>query len=140
MKIIKKFKIGSSVFFKNIENFISKDIDKLFIIDSNLPDILNMKDNNIDIFFCPNFTKEQFIENTINSDVAMRVGKFLIPEFSNYIGFTINDLHLLSDLFNKLDDKHKYEIIIKNAYLKNNSFTLTDEQLNEAYKEYKKYR
>lgn len=70
----------------------------------------------------------------------MRVGKFLVPEFCEYIGFTIDDLKLFEDLFDKLDDKHKYEKCIYDSYMKNKCFNLTEEQKNECYEIYKKYR
>ena len=53
---------------------------------------------------------------------------------------TVDDLTQLDELFNKLDDKHKYEKIIYEAYKENCSFTLSEEQLSNAYAEYKKYR
>jgi hypothetical protein len=40
----------------------------------------------------------------------------------------------------KLNDKHKYEEIIYNSYIKNSSFTLTDTQRDRAYKSYKESR
>ena len=39
-----------------------------------------------------------------------------------------------------MDDKHKYEKLIYDAYLKNNDFVLTDEQRIDAFNEYKKER
>jgi hypothetical protein len=70
----------------------------------------------------------------------MVVGKFLVPEFCAAIGFTIEDLPQLKPLIDILDNKHKYEEIIFNSYLKNGSFTLTDEQRERAYKSYKNSR
>ena len=43
-------------------------------------------------------------------------------------------------MFDRLDDKHKYERLIYESYINNNSFTLTEKQLQEAYDEYRKYR
>ena len=70
----------------------------------------------------------------------MAVGKYLIPEFCNQIGFTVEDLPKVKSLLTKLDDKHKYEEIIYNSYITNGSFTLTQEQRDEAYKLYKESR
>ena len=67
----------------------------------------------------------------------MVIGKFLVPEFCAEIGFTIEDLPRLEPLLAKLDEKHKYEEIIYNAYIENNAFVLTDEQRAAAYESYK---
>ena len=70
----------------------------------------------------------------------MVIGKFLVPEFCNEIGFSIEDLRELVPLIEKLDKKHKYEEIIFNAYLENGAFILTDEQRAAAYKSYRESR
>jgi hypothetical protein len=70
----------------------------------------------------------------------MVLGKFLIPEFNEKIGFTIEDLPRMKPLIEKLDDKHKYEELIFNSYIKNNAFTLTSRQREQAYKSYKESR
>ena len=70
----------------------------------------------------------------------MEVGKFLVPEFIKEVGITIDHLKQLSSLIERLDDQHKYEKVIYDSYIANNDFTLTDEQLNDAYNTYLKYR
>ena len=70
----------------------------------------------------------------------MSVGKFLIPEFCDAIGFKVSDLSKLQSAIDKLDDKHKYEKIIFDSYLENNSFRLNPEQRLRAYKSYKEAR
>ena len=70
----------------------------------------------------------------------MIVGKFLIPEFCEEIGMTIEDLPKLRPLIEKLDDGHKYEEIIFNSYIENGAFILTDEQRLKAYNSYKESR
>ena len=70
----------------------------------------------------------------------MKAGKFLIPEFNEYINFTIDDLKSICYIFNEMDSKHSYEKIIADAYIENNGFFLTDEQRDMEYKEYKKTR
>lgn len=140
MKPIVEFKIGSSVFFSDYEDYTAKDNDKLCIMD-NFPikdtNVLNLKQNGDDVFFYKNMSKDEFIKDTIDSKVPMRVGKFLSPEFCKYIGFEISDYAKLNEVFNNLDDRHQYEKIIRDAYIENNSFTLTDEQRLKAYEEYK---
>ena len=65
---------------------------------------------------------------------------FLIPEFNKQISFTIEDLPKIKPLIDNLDEKHKYEEIIYNAYIENKSFTLTEEQRDAAYRRYKEAR
>ena len=140
---MKTIKIGSQVFFKNMPNYVSKDVDEMAIQDKWLPrgiNVLNFKKDKKDVFLWSPLTKEQFIEDTLKCKVPMRVGKFIVPEFCEYIGFEIKDYDKLLPIFNKLDDKHKYEKIIMESYIENNSFTLTEDQLNKAYEIYKQAR
>lgn len=143
MTPIKTFKIGSQVFFEGMPDYTPKDIDELCIMDS-FPFKGNVLHANglhgKDVFFYRNLDKEGFITDTIYSDTSMKIGKMLVPEFAEWIGLTIDDLKKLSDIIDKIDDKHSYEKVIYNAYLTNGSFILTNEQREEAYKEYKKYR
>jgi len=144
MKPILTYKIGSSYFFKNYEDYLQKDNDELCIMDR-FPDfiktnVLNMKKDGDDIFFYRDMGKDEFLKETLESGVPMKVGKFLIPEFSEHLGITIEDLRILESLFDSLDDKHSYEKIIYNAYLENGGFWLTKEQLDAAYSDYKKKR
>lgn len=142
MKTIKKIMIGSSVFFSEYEDYKSKDKDVIAIMDTFIPhkNSLNMKIKGEDIFLYRNMNKQRFIQDAFSSGVPMRAGKFLVPEFAEYIGLDINDLRRLAPLFDQMDEAHKYEKIIFDAYVENGSFTLTDEQRNVAYEEYKKTR
>ena len=140
---IKTFIIGSFVFFKDYSDYKSHDIDKLCIMDT-FPikgtNVLNLKKDGEDVFFYKNMSKHEFIEDALKSNVSMRVGKFLVPEFAKYLGLTIDDLKLLEPLIKSIDEKHEYEQIIYNAYIKNGDFYLTDEQREDAYELYKKLR
>lgn len=143
MKPIVAFKMGSGYFFSCFDDYKVKDIDELCIMDT-FPDIktnvLNMKMNGKDVFFYRNMDKYGFISDVRDTKVPMKAGKFLIPEFNEFIGLTIDDLALLKDVFSKMDDKHSYEKIIFNSYLENGGFYLTDKQKERAYEEYKKAR
>ena len=142
MKTIKKIMIGSSVFFSEYEDYESKDKDVIAIMDTFIPhkNSLNMKIKGEDVFLYRNMSKQRFIQDAFASGVPMRAGKFLVPEFAEYIGMEINDLKRLAPLFDQMDEAHKYEKIIFDAYMENGSFTLTDAQRNAAYEEYKKAR
>ena len=144
MKPIAQFKMGSSYFFGKYGDYVKKDADEICIMDEFndriTSNVLNLKIKGKDVFFYRNMPKEEFIHDTLNSNVVMRVGKFLIPEFNEYIGFTINDLPMMGHMFHELDKKHEYEKIIFESYMENGGFFLTDEQLQAAYYEYKRER
>lgn len=140
MKPIKTFIIGSRAFFTGMEGYIPKDNDELNIMDR-FPfkgNVLNMKMNGKDVFFFRNMNKEGFIKDTLECSVPMRVGKFLVPEFAEYLGMTIADLKQLSPVIENIDEKHHYEKVIYYAYLENHAFYLNEKQKAEAYKEYLK--
>lgn len=138
-KVIHKFIVGSSAFFKNIQGFKPKDLDVLFILDCPIfgYNVSRIRKDNNDKFMLYNSGKDKLIE-TIND--PLQVGKFLVPDFVNYIKLEIDDLEKLNHWFDKLDEKHKYEKIIYDAYIQNNAFYLTDDQLLKAYNIYMKYR
>lgn len=134
--------IGSTYFFKDIEGFKSKDLDTLEIIENpkEFKYSYQLTGRGRCIFKWKKMTPKEFIQVSLSRNCPMELGKFLVPEFCKEIGFTINDLKQLQILRDALDEKHKYEAIIFDAYIENNDFYLTDEQLSSAYEEYKKYR
>jgi hypothetical protein len=139
----KKFLIGSRYFFDGKYNdYNPKDTDYIIIEDNpqHYTNTMTMRGRGEDLMFFKSRTKEDFINHCLNSKLSITVGKFLIPEFNEYIGFTLDDLQIIKPQIDKLDDKHLYEKYIYECYLKNNDFTLTKRQLNYAYKIYKKYR
>ena len=85
-------------------------------------------------------TKEHFIQDALDSELGMTLGKFLVPEFCKEIGFTIEDLPRLRHLVEILDPKHSYEKLIYDFYLENGEMILTKNQLQIVYEEYKKTR
>ena len=139
VNVIKSINIGSQIFFSSFDDYNSKDIDILHIIDYPIfgETIQVMRKDNKDEFLMYNFGKDKLIELTKD---PIQVGKFLVPEFAEYIGLHIQDLQKLKSILNKIDDKHLYQKLIYKYYLINNDFVLTEEQLNEAYKIYKKFR
>lgn len=141
MRDIKRIIIGSSVFFSGYEDYDSKDIDVIAIMDEFIPgkNSMNMKlkETGEDVFLYRNLSKEGFIRDALTSGVPMRAGKFLVPEFNEYIGFRVEELPRLKPLFEQMDEKHGYEKIIYDSYIENNSFTLNEDQRKRAYDEYK---
>ena len=142
MKPIKQFQMGSTYFFSKYKDFNSKDYDDLCIMDNFIfpGNVMNMKIKGKDVFMFRNMPKQGYIDDLLTSGVNMKAGKFLIPEFNEYIGFTIDDLKSILHIFENMDDKHSYEKIIANAYIENGGFFLKDKQRYNAYLEYKKKR
>ena len=142
MKPIKQFQMGSTYFFSKYRDFKAKDYDDLCIMDRFIfkGNVMNMKLKDKDVFLFRNMPKQGYIDDLTSSGVNMKAGKFLIPEFNEYIGFTIDDLKSIISYFDNMDDKHSYEKIIANYYIKNNGFFLTDYQRKKAYAEYKRTR
>lgn len=134
--------IGSTYFFKNVEGFKSKDLDTLELIDDpkDFKYSYQLTGKGRCIFKWRKMDPDEFIKVTLSRNCPMEIGKFLVKEFCDEINFTIEDLKKLKPLRDKLDDKHKYEAIIYDAYIENNDFILSSDQLNSAYNEYKKYR
>lgn len=137
-----KILIGSSYFFSGYDDFNSKDIDEIEIIDTNeFQQMRQITGQGKCLFFMKRHSsKEEYIDWALKSNLGMVIGKFLVPEFNAAIGLSVEDLKRLSPLLEKLDDKHKYEEIIYNAYLENKAFVLTQEQKDLAYKSYRETR
>lgn len=137
-----KFLIGSQYFFSCYEDFKGKDIDEVEIIETkDFKYVRQLTGQGKCLFQLKKYSsKEEYINYALQSNLGMVVGKFLVPEFCEAIGFGVEDLPRLRGLIEILDDKHKYEEIIYDAYIKNGSFTLTEKQRDEAYNSYKESR
>ena len=133
--------MGSTYFFNCYEDFKSHDIDFIEVIDTDEFDKKRViKFKHKDIIQLKRKPKDLIIAEALQEPLALCVGKFLIPEFCNEIGFTIQDLPKVKPLIDRLDSKHYYEKIIYDSYLQNKSFTLTSEQIEKTYKTYKEAR
>ncbi len=138
---MKEFIIGSKAFFSAFPDFVPVDTDYL-IMDDN-PDFELTKsymEGNIHYVYWEDLPKEKLIEAHLHFYEGRYIQKFLVPEFAEYIGLTIDDLRSLSILVDRLDQYHGYCRVVYNAYLENGSFTLTPEQLQQAYEVYKSER
>lgn len=134
--------VGSNVFFKDIEGFNSKDIDILELVDNptDFKYLRQFRFKDKCVFQWKNMPVDEFIDAELLMNVPMSVCKFLCPEFIKLKGLTIEQLKRLQPLVDKMDEKHMYLKTIYDFYIENNDFILTDEQLNEAYNTYLKYR
>ena len=138
--------VGSNAFFTGMAGFSPSDNDRLILVDDasecGIPfkthSEMRLKGNCY--FFYKRLPKDEMIDNCIASKDPMVVGKFLVPAVARDLGLTIEDLRRLDGAMLLLDDRHKYEEVIFRAYLENNDFVLTDEQRQEAYRTYNKYR
>ena len=137
-----KFLVGSNAFFKNIKDFKSKDKDYLILTDTPIGFKFQKEIclRGVDYFYHKNDGPKNLIERTLQTNDPILAGKFLIPEVAEAIGISIEDLKLLEDLIYRVDDKHKYQIIIYESIIQNNSFELTDEQIMKSYNCYLYYR
>lgn len=137
-----KILMGSQYFFSCYDDFESKDIDEVQIIETDeFAQVRQITGQGRCLFQMKKHnSKEDYIEWALKSNIGMVIGKFLVPEFCAEIDFTVEDLPRLEPLIDRLDDKHKYEKIIYHSYIENGSFTLTDEQRDRAYKSYKESR
>jgi hypothetical protein len=70
----------------------------------------------------------------------MTLCSFLVPEFCQEFGITVSDLETLRTLRDRMDRRHSYLVVIYDAYIENGSMTLTDQQRQAAFEEYKKER
>lgn len=138
------FKVGSCAFFEEMPGFCPSDVDEVeFEEDPKLyRNFMQFRktDKKRCLFKWRKMTADEFVDYTINTSLPMEIGKFLVPEVAEYIGFTIEHLRKLKPVADRLDSKHGYEKIIYDAYIRNNGFTLTQEDRNCAYAEYLKPR
>ena len=131
-----RFRVGSSYFFGDQ----GTDIDEVEFEES--PKLyrnvmqFRARDKSRCVFKWRKMTPDEFVEYTLNSKLPMEIGKFLVPEVAEFLGFTIEHLKQLAPVIDRLDEKHRYEKVIYDSYIENGAFVLTDEQRNEAYQEY----
>lgn len=138
------FRVGSTYFFSGYADFRPSDIDEVEFEEH--PRLyrnvmqFRKKDGSRCYYKWRKMTADEFVEYTLNSKLPMEIGKFLVPEVAEYLGFTLDHLKQLKPVVERLDGKHKYEKVIYDSYLRNGGFFLTEEQRISAYSEYRKAR
>lgn len=134
--------MGSRYFFSCYDDFVSKDIDEIAIIDTNeFKQMKQITGRDRCLFLLKRHSsKEDYIDWALRSNTGMVIGKFLVPEFCEQIGFTVDDLPKLSPLLERLDSKHLYEKVIFDSYIENHAFELTIQQRDRAYSMYRESR
>lgn len=138
---MKQIEIGSGVFFSKFPDYTPGVSNMLYIDDD--PDYeyeTNYMENGVHVLRWRNLPKDQLIAYHKDCYKGRYIGKFLVPEYIEYVGITLDDLKELHHLVNFLDERHIYEKLIYDFYIENNGFFLTDKQLEEVYEEYKNER
>ena len=136
--MMKKILVGSNAFFKDFKGFKSKDKDYLVFID-NPVDFKIRKEiylRGIDMFYYKRLSPIEMINYTLETNNPLLIGKFLVPEVAEELKLSVTDILPLEPMLSKLDEQHQYQVIIFNHIKNNNSFILTEEQLEEAYQFY----
>lgn len=124
-------------------DFKSKDKDIIYIIDDDSNKHTYSYTHNIGVckITITNLTKEHLLKIYNKGQVIpMSICNFLVPEFVEHFGITIDDLKQLKKLRDTIDYKHLYLRIIYDSYLENGKFELTQEQRDRAYASYKSWR
>lgn len=137
----KVFLVGSKYFFGTIDGFNGKEEDYVHLMDGwffSQPALI-FRNKGKDVFLYPD-KGLQLIEDCIRQNDPLTAGKFLVPEFCDYIGATLEDIKRLETLFYALDEKHRYETFIYECYAKNGGLWLTESQKTAAYEIYKNQR
>lgn len=139
-----RYRVGSRAFFEGLPGFEPKDTDEVeFEEEPRLyKNVLQFrkKDGTRCLFKWRKMTADEYVKYALESKLPMEIGKFLVPEIGEYLGFTIEHLKRLKPVVERLDPKHAYEKVIYDSYIENDAFYLTDEQRREAFLEYKNGR
>jgi len=135
--------VGSRAFFGQMDGYKSKDVDYVMLTDEpkGFGNVRQTSGGGYCLFEWRKMTAQEFVDYTLRSGgPKMQAGKFLVKEFADEVGFTLEHLKQLESVFDGLDGKHQYEKIIYDAYVANGGYMLTDEQLAAAYESYKAAR
>lgn len=137
-----RFRVGSTAFFNQYSDFVPGDVDEIEFEEEpklykNVIQFRKM-DKTRCLFKWRKMSADEFVEYALHSKLPMEIGKFLVPDVTEYLCFTMDHLRKLKPIVDNLDERHTYEKVIYDSYLLNGGFFLTQEQRNDAYKEYKK--
>ena len=83
----------------------------------------------------------EIIRLILKMNNPLHTASVLNPKFSKNLNITLKHVKILQPLIDKLaGTKYSYLRMIYFFYLKNKDMYITDSQLDEVYKEYKKYK
>lgn len=135
--------VGSRYFFTGIDGFTPHDYDFLKIVDKIKVKGERYIHTHIDGVCVNNMERmnvEEIIKYARSNNIYCGVS-LLYPEFCGEIGCNFFNYHKqVLPLLKKLPKRYSYYIVIYNSYLKNGKMKLTNEQRQQAYLQYLKYR
>lgn len=135
--------VGSRYFFTGIEGFTPHDYDFVKIVDRIKVPGKKYLHAHIDGVCVNNIQKmkpEELIEYA-KINTPFLVCAILTPSICEEIGFNFfRDHKEIIPLLKRLPNKYSYYTVIYNSYLKNGKMKLTNEQRQQAYLQYLKYR
>lgn len=140
----KRITVGSKAFFGGMPDFQNKHEDILILSDT--PNgFVNYRQSYVSERYKIEWAakpKAEFLAYAMREKAnGLEFGKFIVPDFAAEIGLTIDELKTLYGFYeNRIDETHKYQKVIYQAYVDNNAFTLTEEQRSAAYEAYKEAR
>lgn len=99
--------VGSRAFFSGIEGFHPTDTDILEFIESPIgfKTVRQIRFAGKCVFQWRNMPTKELIEETLNRNIPMEIGKFLVPEFAEKFNLSIEDLKKLKPLVDQLDER-----------------------------------
>lgn len=128
--------VGSTYFFRDFEDFKSKDIDIVIFKknDSIYNFYMQKKEHNKDVFI---WNPDAVFSYDYKKN-PMAVGKFLVTEVLTELGVSFEDvIPLLEEHLPNVTQRHNYQRLIFAFYKQNGEMTLTESQLLEVYNDYK---
>lgn len=143
----KKFLAGLQCFFSKFEDYVMHDTDYVIIVDDAEKDYKHTYDkaNKIDYFYWKRNTPEWHVEFMLRErSFALDCARLLVPDVAKELNVTITQLKRLEPVIRRIvkevGQAYEYYEIIYDAYVANDAFMLTDDQLKAAYESYKSSR
>lgn len=138
-----KILTGSKSWFSKYPDFVPSDTDYLEIIDNPITfkGFKYVHGNRMCIFKWERCKPMEIIRLILKMNNPLHTASVLNPEFSKNLNITLKHIKILQPLIDKLEGtKWSYLRLMYYFYLKNGDMHLTNCQLDELYKEYKKYK
>ena len=142
----RKILVGSSVFFNEIEGFQPKDRDYVILVEKPVGyDFVRQTSSGKECLFeWRRMLPAQFVEYSLHRGPAMQIGKFLVPEFVQEIGFTIEHLKKLKPLAEKLKGDttdRLFEALLRERYSRDQEIEVLRSRDSDAdsYRVYQDY-
>ncbi len=130
--------VGSRAFFSGIDGFNTDNRNFIKLVHTNaalLPESKLSIHGNI-TYRMLREPASSMVAKVVESDNALLLGNFLVPQVAKEIGLSVSQLDTLLPLAAKLPAKLAYQSVILQGYITNGSFTLTAEQREAAYAAY----